>query len=137
MSIVIQINQHLGTDIHNEIRKSGDRSDSNGITLLKMDSSCPFSYWKTNVILQMKCLDLWDVVSGKYFQNEKTNEIFLDWTQRDQRAFFLLHRLLLKSQADRLGPLENLENSQQLCTSILCNNSDILSKTSYLRFLNI
>ena len=101
-----------------------------------MSSSCPFNYWKTNVILQLKHLDLWDVVSGMFEEPERGDTLFKEWKQKDQHAFFLLHRSLSYSQADRLGPIENIENSQQLWTAILRNNSDIVSKTSYLRFLN-
>ena len=95
-----------------------------------------FQHWKTNVILQLKHLDLWDVVSGMFEEPERGDTLFKEWNQKDQHAFFLLHRSLSYSQADCLGPIENIENSQQLWTAILRNNSDIVSKTSYLRFLN-
>ena len=121
---------------HHDTSEVRHNNDSNGSTLLKMSSSCPFNYWKTNVILQLKHLDLWDVVSGMFEEPERGDTLFKEWKQKDQHAFFLLHRSLSYSQADRLGPIENIENSQQLWTAILRNNSDIVSKTSYLRFLN-
>ncbi len=77
---------------------------------------------------------MWDVVSGNFEEPEKGDANFKEWKQKDQHAFFLLHRSSSYSQADRLGPIENIDNSQWLWIAILRNNSDIASKTSYLRF---
>jgi hypothetical protein len=89
-----------------------------------------------NFILRMIYFDVWDVISVKFILPEKAHKRFLDWKQRDQQAFFLLHCMISYSQADWLGSIQNLKNLQQLWNAILRNNTDIVRKTSYLRLLN-